>query len=79
MKNQIIEQALLSSKTVFSSIQELPKLSAIKVEFLPATPRVESYFSDALHLLSVTQGHAPTQRMQTSAGKTNTGLVKHVA
>jgi len=69
MKLSNFEQALLSSKGVVKIVQELPKLSAIEIDFTPHSPRLESYFSDVMHMLHVTKGHLPIQQINQSNGK----------
>jgi hypothetical protein len=78
MKLSNFEQALLSSKGVVKSVQERPKLSAIEIELLPDQQRLESYFSDVIHMLSVTKGELPIQKINNLKGKQTTRLIKRV-
>jgi hypothetical protein len=79
MKISNCEQALLSSKGVVKTVQELPKLSAIEIDFTPHSPRLESYFSDVVHMLSVTKGQLPVQQINQSNSKQTTRLIKRVS
>lgn len=77
MKNlQLVQQNLLASKTLVSSIEETPVISAIEVEFIPNKQKLESFFSDAMHLASTTRGKAPSSLTLGSGAKSMSSLVK---
>ena len=77
MKNlQLVQQNLLASKTLVSSIEETPVISAIEVEFIPNKQKLESFFSDAMHLAATTKGKAPSSLTLGDGAKSMSSLVK---
>lgn len=80
MKNNqsIVQQAMGTSKTLVSTMKETPVISAMELEFVASKQRLESFFSDSVHLLTTMRGKAPSGNLRSAGTKSEIRLVKRV-
>ena len=78
MKESLVKEAILASKSLMSNTKELPTLSAMEFVVAPHKQQLESFFSDSIHSISATRGRKPATTSVKIGNKVETFMVSRL-